>query len=101
MSRRKSSSLITHHSSLITFLAFIRFDDEHGAVRVADDRLGGRAEEDATQARAPVRRDDDQVGAALLRHPDDLRGRLAVGDYLLDIEALALRRLHELRQLAR
>src|SRR5215212_934917 len=83
------------------FLLRGRLDDEHRARRVAHDGLRGRAEEDAPQSGAAVRRDDDQVAAALLGRADDLRGRVAVGDDLLDFEAGALLAAGYLRQLAR
>ena len=49
-----------------------------GAVHVADDPLGRAAHEEVLQAGAAVRGDDDQIGVALLRGPNDLVGRHAV-----------------------
>src|SRR2546421_5117287 len=99
MSKSNPPLLITHYSSLITFTR--RLDDEHGAARVAHDRLGGRAEEYAAQARPTVRRDDDQPDAALLGHAHDLRRRLAVRDHVLDFETGELLAARERRKLAR
>src|SRR5205085_3050237 len=99
MSESKSPLLITHHSSLITSAR--RLDDEHGAARVAHDRLGGRAEEYSAQPRPTVRRDDDQPDAALLRHAHYLRRRLAVRDNVFDFESRELLAARERGHLAR
>src|SRR4051812_4818623 len=88
----------TQNPSPITPLGF---DYQHGAARVADDRLGGRAEQDAPQSGAAVRRDDDEAGALLLGRAHDLGGRLAVRDHVLDFEPLELRALREGGQVVR
>ena len=96
---RSNFLLVTRHSSLVTFLTW--FDHQHWAARVAYDGLGGRAEEYAPEACAPVRRDYDESRAALPCHAHDLGGGLAVGRQVFDFEPRELLALREGGQVAR